>query len=400
MAPMAPVAVTRCAVWYRRRMRWVAVVLIAACTRAPDRQRDLDAALDCAAARVAAQAAAEHDFDLVPRIIDTIRDAAVPRPIAIRALRRIEAALSHPVDIAHAALGLAEQGDLPEAREAARRAGSALDRDPTPANRDNAVEHIALVVAWAGDPALAEKLAGGQPMAVLAVAQGAARAGNRAAADHALGQADTEPDDGGMLRAQRIDVLASLDRIAEADKLLATEANPNLHFYDATQLARNAMIARAPETTALLRAAVDESARIAAGVSDDDRLTWFAHRIELAGELEQHGDHADATALRAAIAADISPGETDVLSGLAFYAELAHAPAEADAYLARMRHGSGAPADARISIAALRGRFADAIAQLREPESNAEMMIFVWERLASHATPQLAADLRKAACAK
>jgi hypothetical protein len=179
------------------------------------------------------------------------------------------------------------------------------------------------------------------------------------------------------------------------------------------------MFAHANEAPALLHAAVDEGARLAAD-PQADHASLFAFRSQLATQLDDIGDHAAAASLRAALAAEATadlaapgsagstaapeaptgPSAIDRLALLAVYAEFAHASAEADAIVNRL--GNQTPPDTRAVLAALRGHFGEALGQLAlvGPDMRDEVQMIVWQLLAAKPDGALASQLRATVCGK
>jgi hypothetical protein len=382
-------------------VRWLGPIAIAAaCERAsPD---ELDKALDCAVAAVAAGVSADP-IDLVPGVLDTLHIA--PREVELTALRRLRPAIaglraSRAANLSHLAFAFAQAGDAGTARAVADDAVRAAAHDAEP-ERHAAVSFSALVIAWTGDSARAEQLAAGDGDALLAAAEGAARGGDRAAAarllDAASHAAPAAPEIAPTRRALEIGVLAWLGRLDEARRELAAESDPGWHLYSAEQLARAAAQAKSPSASQLLREAVAEAERVA---SSPDPTIASAARVEqlaLVGDLDGHGDHADSTALRAAMAAAPSL-DPQILAGLAGRAAVAQQPKEADALLARL--GAAAPADSRVIVAAMRGDLAAAIDGLAavSADRRPETLMIVWARLAAAPDAALAKRFAAAAC--
>ncbi len=379
-----------------------ALALAAACSRSTKAPPVVaSAALDCAIAAITTETVRDHD--LVPSVLDSLREQTSPA-MALAALHRMHKAFKSAVDLSHVAFSLADAGDKDGAHAAADAAlaASKLDNDP---DAHAAVAFAALTLAWTGDPAAAEKVAAGDGDALLGVVEGAGRAGNMQAAAHALAAADAAPppplpDLVTTRRAQKIGALAWMHRVDDAKKELAQEADDGWHLYSSSVLARNAVLAKLPEADAILKEAVDEAARQAQTAEPDAIDAIRGIRLQLAGYLEERGDHAGATAQRARLATpDLGPADLDFVVLLALSAQLAHQSAEADDLLARL--GDAVPPDTKAIMAALRGNLAGAITALADVrEHRAETLMIVWEKVAAAGDDALAGKLDAAACPK
>ncbi len=365
-----------------------ALIVLAACKHTPAvpvDPRELDATLDCAVHAVDGVYEAVH-FHIASLLCQSLFENAPPT-VAVTALERLGAALHEADDLAAVAFWLARLGDSTAARSINERALAHAKAEPPPHDGVATAPVEAMIVAWTGDPARAESLVAGDVMGLLLVAEGAARAGNRPAAEHAYAEATklTPSFDGPPVHAQRAEALVWLGKVAEARAIAAAEPKPEWRAYVLELVINAAVEAHASELDALLRETSElvdtlptEAPASAADISGlDDRLA-------LGAVLDAHGDHDAAAALRAKIVASLSKTDDATLSTLAVQAEIGNRPDEADAMFAKA--GAAAATKDKIFVTMHRGELAQAIGDLAafdDPGVRPEMLILLWAKLAA-----------------
>ncbi len=383
-----------------------AFVVVAACRHTPSVPVDpheLDAALDCALKAVD-RAYGVAGYHIASSIAMALSDGSPP-PVELVVLRRMGGVLHEADDLVAIAFWLAKLGDAAEARTVNEHALALAKESQARDGRAPAAE--ALVVAWTGDPERAERLVAGDEMGLFLVAEGAARAGNRPAAEHAYAEAmklapstdaASSPADGSTsagrgdalansppVHAQRAAALVWLGRVAEGRAIAIAEPKPEWRAYALEIIIDAAIEAHASEVDALLRETgelVDTLSTEPAATAAD--MSGLEDRLALDGAFDLHGDHDAAAALRRKIVAVLPKNNRATLSVLAVQAETAHRSDEADALFAQA--GSAVPIEHKIFVTMHRGELAQAIGDLAafdDPGLRPQLLISVWAQLAA-----------------
>jgi hypothetical protein len=379
------------------------LIVLAACKHAPAvpvDPRELDAALDCAV-RAADGAYAVAGYHIASPIAQSLSDGARPS-VELVVLRRMGAVLHEADDLVAIAFWLAKLGDAADARTINEHA-LALAKE-SQARDGYAPAAEALVVAWTGDPVRAESLVAGDMMGLLLVAEGAARAGNRPAAEHAYAEAmkltpsrDSPTAGSGAVRrrgsldsppvhGQRAEALVWLGRVAEARAIASAEPKPEWRAYILELMINAALETHASELDALFRetgSLVDTlSTELPASAAE---MSGLEDRLALVTALDAHRDHDAAAALRAKVAAVLPKTDGATLSTLALLAEIGNRRDEADELVAKA--GSAVPVKDKVFVTIHRGVLAQAIGDLAvfdDAGLRPQLLIALWAQLAAN----------------
>jgi len=382
-----------------------ALVALGACKHTPAVPVDpheLDAALDCAVTALGGVYESSH-YHVASALGETLFENAPPSA-AITVLKRMGATLHESDDLAAVAFWLARLGDAADAHTINEHALALAKTEPLPRDGRETMPAEAMVVAWTGDPARAESLVTGDVMGLFLVAEGAARAGNRPAAEHAYAEAMklTSSVDGGgdagaaagkrgsfdspPVHGQRAEALVWLGRVAEARAIAAAEPKPEWRAYILELVINAAVETHASEIGALLRETGElvDTLPTAPPTSPAD-MSGLEDRFALDGALDAHGDHDAAAALRAKIVAVLPKLDGEALSMLAVQAEIGNRHDEADALFAKA--GTAASRRDKIFVTMHRGQLAQAIGDLAafdDAELRPQVLSLLWAELAAN----------------
>ena len=347
-------------------MRWLLpLVVISAC----DRGGKEDAAnLDACVARVvvAEAAASERAVGMLTDGLTLLPDVAT-KDHALRLTRAIhaEATRANPQPAAMldamVATKLAPLGDIKGAEKLAR---NAIASNPPTDGYDSVAADAALVIAWAGDLTKAQSVAKDDPARLLLVAQGAAYAGNTAAAKELLAkQRDRLVDD--LHKALAIQGYGLVHDVDGARALIATMTDRQTRAYGEAMLVRALEEAKHPKALDHVRTsarnitdAIDEAFACCA----DETATLVTMLADVSIVMHDLGDKNGAKQLRDMARGKVAPFAAEaaiVKSQLAATAQLAGDTATADELMKEL--GDKLYPTQRIHILNERGDFKNAL---------------------------------------